>query len=137
MDIIVRDVEEVPEQAPEPLEPVLEPVPESAPESAPEPPPEPVAKKKGRPLGSKDVKPRAKRPQIVEAPAAPPRALRAKVVYEDPEPPPLQRQASLRQPTGRLLLAAPKPCKKKTGIPNKRSRKETARTHQNPNKDFQ
>ena len=88
MDIVVRDVEEVPGQAPEPPESV----PEAAPEAAPEPAlPEPVAKKKGRPLGSKDVKPRAKRPQIIEE-AAPPRARRAKVVYEDSEPesPPLQ-----------------------------------------------
>ena len=100
MDIVVRDVEEVPEQAPEPPESVAatrraEGAPEAAPEAAPEPPPEPVAKKKSRPLGSKDVKPRAKRPQIIEEePADPPRARRAKVVYEDPEPPPLQKQAS-------------------------------------------
>ena len=97
MGIIVRNVEEVPEQAPEPPDPIHEePSPEAAPEAAPAPMlPEPVAKKKGRPPGSKDTKPRAKRPQIIEEePADPPRARRAKVVYEDPDPPPLQRQVS-------------------------------------------
>ena len=98
MDIIVRDVEEVPEQAPEPPESVPEePSPEAAPESVlPEPVlPEPVVKRKGRPPGSKDSKPRAKKPQIIEEePADPPRARRAKVVYEDSDPPPLQRQVS-------------------------------------------
>ena len=91
----MRDVEEVPEQAPEPPESVPE---EPSPEAAPEPVlPEPtvVAKKRGRPPGSRDTKPRAKRPQIIEEePADPPRARRAKVVYEDPDPPPLQRQVS-------------------------------------------
>ena len=95
MDNIVRNVEEVPEQAPEPPESVPEePSPEAAPEAAPMLP-EPVTKKKGRPPGSKDTKPRAKRPQIIEErPADPPRAGRAKVVYEDSDPPPLQRQVS-------------------------------------------
>ena len=94
MDIIVRNVEEVPEQAPEPPESVPEPSPEAAPEPV-LPEPTVVAKKRGRPPGSRDTKPRAKRPQIIEEePADPPRARRAKVVYEDPDPPPLQRQVS-------------------------------------------
>ena len=102
MNIIVRDVEEAPEQA---LESAPGPAPE-LPEAAPEPAlPEPaaVAKKKGRPLGSKDDKPRAKRPQIIEeAPTAPcsearVASRRAKVVvYDDnsSESPPPKRQVS-------------------------------------------